>query len=1210
MSKKQRRNLEVISRIDDGIIEKTSKERASLLLALKKRAKKVFILRMGAMAASLLLIAATVLVLVNVTGKQVPVYTGMTVSSQMPTVTADSGLLNRLSAGGDATASPQLAGQYVGAPSTVEGSLADTLGTDGTSEPNRYYAKPGEDVYITIHFDNPDQFEILSFTINGKKYQNHMFESGSDLENIIIKVNVGDAEGILTYTIDAIKYVDGDKIKDVKMDGEDTVEVGVATGKQPTAAFGNEVLGYNSISFTLTMTDELRLLGKYRDSVEAVLFDGERIVARKPAADAVLEDGTTVSFEGLVTGKTYQYALIATYDALDGKGVVPHIINQKTVSTKSYALFDNVVIGTTGIDFDIWWSNDATSRVLSTLSLYKDGEVILSLAPTARSISSLVPGSVYTLVATYENGSKTEQISITFKTEGLVAVVNYLLENADGSFSLLKTEIYPLTQGQSFAPTLTPQENYVTPTVTPLTAWDTSLVFVCRFERVPLTVTLVENNGNTKTVQLKPGTALPTPARGSDAFLGWFAEPTLTTPVTTADAQYPTVYAKWAGELEPTKLSYTKDDKGVTVTGLLDKSMTALVLPAYIEGLPVVTVGEGAFRQALELTSVTLPETLKLIEREAFFNCVKLKVINLPSSLAEVRQQAFFCQYEAYGDGTPLPREVHIPSLTFWCTLIFEAADPTGTANPLRQSGGALYVGGTPVTDMVIPEGVQTIRPHLFAGNTALTSVQLPTSVSTVENYAFAGCTNLKSVVFAADSRVTGLGMSAFAGCSKLESVTLPAGLQSIAYGTFSSCTALSTVTIPASVTRVSNNAFTNCAAVTVENGVAYAGGWALGLADGSTSYNGSLTLRQGTVGIAEYAFSNVWVNGTLTLPEGLKYIDRSAFYGCFAQNTALTIPDSVMYIGRDAFTDSSFTDTDGETGMCYVDKWLIAANGADLSELRTGTVGIAESAHLRADDIVTTLAVPTGIKYLCGGAFDLYYSDVTALVIPASVLYIDKDAFGSTNGSDHPDFDTITVDSANTAYSGAGNCLVELASKTLILGCKNSVIPTDGSVTKIGTGAFFYTSIAAIHIPASVTEIESGAFLGCGSLKALTFAENSGLKVIGSQAFRECRSLTGVILPSSLTTIYYGAFSYYKAEGYIVVPDSITSVHLPFMSHVGNIYYMGVPGAMAELILPPSRVEDFEMSIYFYSATKPTENHGSYWRFVDGVPTVWTAND
>ena len=112
-----------------------------------------------------------------------------------------------------------------------------------------YYADPGDDVFVVVHINNPSGYEILSFTLNGVKYSSYMFEYGSDLENLILKVNVGNTEGIQEYTIDQIKYVDGTDIKDVRMEGDRTVKIGVSTNKQPSVTITDFVSTLDSISF-------------------------------------------------------------------------------------------------------------------------------------------------------------------------------------------------------------------------------------------------------------------------------------------------------------------------------------------------------------------------------------------------------------------------------------------------------------------------------------------------------------------------------------------------------------------------------------------------------------------------------------------------------------------------------------------------------------------------------------------------------------------------------------------------------------------------------------------------------------------------------------------------------------------------------------------------------------------------------------------------
>ena len=83
----------------------------------------------------------------------------------------------------------------------------------------------------------------------------------------------------------------------------------------------------------------------------------------------------------------------------------------------------------------------------------------------------------------------------------------------------------------------------------------------------------------------------------------------------------------------------------------------------------------------------------------------------------------------------------------------------------------------------------------------------------------------------------------------------------------------------------------------------------------------------------------------------------------------------------------------------------------------------------------------------------------------------------------------SITVEQGNVVYHSAGNCIIVTASKTLIAGCKNSIIPNDGSVTSIGDYAFYDCGgLTSITIPDSVTSIGRSAFEDCSGLTSIDY--------------------------------------------------------------------------------------------------------------------------
>ena len=322
----------------------------------------------------------------------------------------------------------------------IEDEIQSSLEVIGSTK-EIYYTTPNQYIYINIHISNPDKYEILSFTLNGEKYSSYMFEQGSTLETLILKVNVGNTSGIVEYTIDQIKYVDGTEIKDVKIDGEKTVKAGVKINNQVSANISNVNIGTNSISFAAKITDNDALLAYSNGAIKAVLYDGEQLVATK---DIAIGDNNIV-FDVLTTNTVYQYAIVAFYDDLSGNGVEAHILTKNAFSTNPVVLFDNIAIDKTNITFGLKWDESVANKTLTSLKLCRGATLVQNLAVVATSASGLLSGETYILIAEYQDLGKTESITLEFTTlmkeECVISLTNPTNTQTSIGFEINETDV-------------------------------------------------------------------------------------------------------------------------------------------------------------------------------------------------------------------------------------------------------------------------------------------------------------------------------------------------------------------------------------------------------------------------------------------------------------------------------------------------------------------------------------------------------------------------------------------------------------------------------------------------------------------------------------------------------------------------------------------------------------------------------------------------
>ena len=162
---------------------------------------------------------------------------------------------------------------------------------------------------------------------------------------------------------------------------------------------------------------------------------------------------------------------------------------------------------------------------------------------------------------------------------------------------------------------------------------------------------------------------------------------------------------------------------------------------------------------------------------------------------------------------------------------------------------------------------------------------------------------------------------------------------------------------------------------------------------------------------------------------------------------------------------------------------------------------------------------------------------NITSIRIPKGVKSIGDHSLMLRNNST-----SITVDPENEVYRSAGNCLIEISTKTLVAGFPNSIIPDDGSVTRIGDSSFYMCyGLTSIEIPDEVTSIGKRAFERCFDLTSVKIGK--GVTRIDENAFYCCTSLASVKLGDSVTSIGENAF--YKCRGLtgIEIPDSVMNI-------------------------------------------------------------------
>lgn len=178
--------------------------------------------------------------------------------------------------------------------------------------------------------------------------------------------------------------------------------------------------------------------------------------------------------------------------------------------------------------------------------------------------------------------------------------------------------------------------------------------------------------------------------------------------------------------------TYVNHGDSIEITGF-DNSVSDVVIPSEIEGLPVTAISTGAFYLSA-ITSIEVPDSVTSIGEMAFLGCTSLKTVKLSTGVAKIEKNAF-------GSCSAL-QEVQVakdnPNFSSLDGVLYSKAQDTLVIYPAAKTDAAY----------TIPGGVTSVAMYAFSENPYLETLTIPNSLIKVGDSAFFNCKNLRSVSY------------------------------------------------------------------------------------------------------------------------------------------------------------------------------------------------------------------------------------------------------------------------------------------------------------------------------------------------------------------------------------------------------------------------------------------------------------------------------
>lgn len=316
-----------------------------------------------------------------------------------------------------------------------------------------------------------------------------------------------------------------------------------------------------------------------------------------------------------------------------------------------------------------------------------------------------------------------------------------------------------------------------------------------------------------------------------------------------------------------------------------------VAIPDAIEGKAVGSIGESAFAYT-SVSQVSIPASVTELKYCAFLGCYGLKKVILPeNNKLEIIDESAFKETRI--------TEINLPSIkkigdnAFYFCSDLESV----TLGDRLASIGEWAFSFTGIRKIDIPDSVTSIGAGAFYSCEDLAEVNVGNQLTYIAEDAFSYC---KMTSFTIGDQVKKIDAYAFAWNPDLKEIDIPGSVTEIEYAAFRGCTALGNVGIPDTLEKIGGFALQNTA-------------WYQGQADGMVyagnvlyDYKGEMPsgtvieAKNGTLGIAGYAFDGDKNLEEIKIPETVTNIGDFAFHDCVSMNSVV-IPESVTEIGEKA---------------------------------------------------------------------------------------------------------------------------------------------------------------------------------------------------------------------------------------------------------------------------------------------------------------------